>query len=138
MAKTFSAQIEEWARKVEGATEAIFKESTRELVSQMQALVPIDTGFLRASLRASTTQMPVLSLDNPGGSFRPDFGQIELVIAAADIGDTIYLGYTANYGAYVHYGARGRPPRPWVDIVAQRWSVIVNEKATALKSRLGL
>ena len=57
-------------------------------------------GFLRASLRAATSAMPVLSLDNPGGSFTPDVGQIELVIAGADLGDTIYLGYTAKYGAY--------------------------------------
>jgi len=138
MADSFTAQIEAWAAKVEGAFEAIFRESVQELVSQMQALVPVDTGFLRASLQASTTQMPALTLSNPGGSFTPDFGQIELVIMSADIGDTIYLGYTANYGAYVHYGARGRPPRPWIDIVVQRWQAIVDAKAAALKARLGL
>lgn len=138
MAQSFSAQIEAWAHKVEGAVEAVFRESVQELVSQMQALVPVDTGFLRASLRASTTAMPVLSLNNPGGSFQPDNGQIELVIMAADVGETIYLGYTAKYGAYVHYGAGGRPPRPWVDMVAQRWQSIVSDKTKELKARLGL
>lgn len=135
---TFSAAIDAWILKVEGAVEAVFRESVQELVSQMQALVPVDTGFLRASLRASSSAMPVLSLDNPGGTFKADQGQVELVIMAADIGGTIYLGYTANYGAYVHYGARGRPPRPWVDMVAQRWQMIVAEKAAELKARLGL
>lgn len=138
MAQSFSAQIDAWAHRVEGAVEAVFRESVQELVSQMQQLVPIDTGFLRASLRASTSAMPVLSLDNPGGSHSPDPGQIELVIMAADVGETIYLGYTAKYGAYVHYGAGGRPPRPWVDMVAQRWQGIVADKAAELKSRLGL
>lgn len=135
---SFAATVEAWAHKVDGAIEAVFRESVQELVAQVQALVPVDTGFLRASLVASNSAMPVLSLDNPGGSFTPDHGQIELVIAATDIGETIYLGYTAKYGAYVHYGAGGRPPRPWVDMVAQRWQAIVAEKTAELKSRLGL
>lgn len=138
MAQSFSAQIEAWAHEVEGAIEAVFRESVQELVSQMQALVPVDTGFLKASLRASTTAMPALSLNNPGGTFTPDNGQIELVIMAADVGETIYLGYTAKYGAYVHYGAGGRPPRPWVDMVAQRWASIVADKTKELRNRLGL
>lgn len=135
---SFAATVGQWATKVEGALEAVFKESAQELVAQLNALVPRDTGFLAASLRASTTAMPMLSLSNPGGTFTADAGEITLVIAGADIGDTIYLGYTANYGAYVHYGANGRPGRPWVDMVAQRWQQIVAEKAAMVKSRLGL
>lgn len=138
MAATFAATVGDWARKVPGALEAVFKESAQELVHQLNALVPVDTGFLRASLRASTTAMPVMSLSNPGGSFSIDAGEILLVIAGADIGDTIYLGYTANYGAFVHYGANGRPGRPWVDMVAQRWQQIVEAKAAELKQRLRL
>lgn len=135
---SFAAAVGDWAHAVEGALEAIFKESVQELVSQLNALVPVDTGFLRASLRASTSAMPVLSLSNPGGVHSIDAGQIELVIMGADIGDTIYLGYTANYGAHVHYGANGRPGRPWVDMVAQRWAQIVAAKAVEVKTRLGL
>lgn len=135
---SFAAAVGDWAHAVEGALEAIFKESVQELVSQLNALVPIDTGFLRASLRASTAAMPVLSLDNPGGAHSIDVGQIELVIMGADIGDTIYLGYTAKYGAHVHYGANGRSGRPWVDMVAQRWQSIISAKSAEVKSRLGL
>jgi hypothetical protein len=138
MAQSFSAVVGDWARRVVGALDVVFRESVQELVTQLNALVPVDTGFLRASLRASTTAMPVLSLDNPGGAFIADAGEIMLVIAGADIGDTIYLGYTANYGAYVHYGANGRPGRPWVDMVAQRWPQIVATKAAEVKARLGL
>lgn len=39
--------------------------------------------------------------------FPSDLGDTVLVIAGADLSDTIYLGYTANYSAYVHYGERG-------------------------------
>ena len=135
---TFAAAVGEWARKVEGATELVFKEAAQELVTQLNTLVPVDTGFLRASLRASTSAMPVLSLKNPGGSFSVDPGEITLVIAGAEDGDTIYLGYTANYGAHVHYGANGRPGRPWVDMVAQRWASIVTDKSEEVRKRLGL
>lgn len=136
---SFEADIAEWARKVLGAELLIFQESAQELVSQLNALVPVDTGFLRSSLMASTTAMPVMSLDNPGGgAFNLDAGAITLVIAGADIGDTIYLGYTAAYGAHVHYGANGRAGQPWVAMVAQRWQQIVNEKANEVRSRLGL
>lgn len=135
---SFSATVGDWARKVEGALEVVFKESVQQLVSELNALVPVDTGFLRASLLASTTAMPVLSLDNPGGSFSLDAGAIELVIVGADLGDTIYLGYTAKYGAHVHYGANGRQGRPWVSMVAQRWGTIVEAKSNEVRTRLGL
>lgn len=135
---SFAATVGDWARTVEGALEAVFKESVQELVAQLNFLVPVDTGFLRASLMASTTAIPVLSLENPGGAHSVDVGTIELVIVGADLGDTIYLGYTAKYGAHVHYGANSRPGRPWVDMVAQRWASIVAAKSAEVKSRLGL
>ena len=135
---TFEAQVGEWARKVEGAFDVVFKEAAQELVSELNTLVPIDTGFLRASLRASTTDMPLLTRENTGGPAPDDMAEIVLVIAGAEAGDTIYLGYTANYAAYVHYGANGRPGRPWVAMVAQRWQGIVAQKAGEVRSRLGL
>lgn len=55
---SFAAQVGSWATKVEGALEAVFKESAQELVSQLNELAPVATGFLRASLMASTTAMP--------------------------------------------------------------------------------
>lgn len=135
---SFAAQVGSWANKVDGALEAVFKESAQELVNELTRLAPVDTGFLRASLMASTTAMPQMTRANPGAAVPGDLGEIMLVIAGADIGDTIYLGYTANYAAYVHYGARGNAPRPWVTMVAQRWTAIVAAKAAEVKQRLGL
>lgn len=135
---SFAAQVGSWANKVDGALEAVFKESAQELVNELNQLAPVDTGFLRASLMASTTAMPQMTRTNPGAAVPADLGDIILVIAGADLGDTIYLGYTANYAAYVHYGARGNAPRPWVTMVAQRWVAIVEMKATEVKQRLGL
>ncbi|WP_432475244.1 HK97 gp10 family phage protein [Brucella anthropi] len=150
MAKSFAATIGQWAVKVDGALEVVFKESAQELVSQMDKLLadmvydqPSSenyrrTGFLRASLMASREAMPRLYRDNPGASVPPDLQQVILVINSADIGDTIYLGYTANYAAYVHYGAKGAAPRPWVTLIAQRWEEIVAAKAKEVKQRLKL
>lgn len=135
---SFAAQVGDWCRKVPVALEIVFKESAQELVEQMQMIVPRDTGFLRSSLMASTSAMPVLHRESPGLAVPDDLGEVILVIAGADIGDTIYLGYTANYAAFVHYGARGRTPRPWVNIVAQRWEQIVAEKASEVRKRMGL
>ena len=135
---SFAAQVGSWANKVDGALEAVFKESAQDLVNELNKLVPVDTGFLRTSLMASTTAMPQMTRANPGVPVPADLGDIVLVIAGADLGDTIYLGYTANYAAHVHYGALGNAPRPWVTMVAQRWTAIVAAKAAEVKQRLGL
>lgn len=136
--------------KVPNALEAVFKESAQELVSQLDQLLAdevydqpqapgyVRTGFLRASLMASKSAMPTLSRNNPGVPVPTDIGDVILVINGTDLGDTIYLGYTANYAAYVHHGAQGRAPRPWVTMVAQRWQMIVAERAASVKARLGL
>lgn len=149
--QTFAATVEAWVKKVKDAEETIFKASAqrlaRELTDEVERLVyaappapsyPRRTGFLRASLRASNTEMPLAVLDNPGGSHEVDWGQIELVINGSDIGDTIYLGYTARYGPHVHHGANGRPPKPWVDLVAMRWQQIVSEVAAEVRKEAGL
>lgn len=140
---SFAAAVGDWATSVTGALDTIFHESVQDLVSELTSLVPVDTGFLRASLLASNTAMPELNRPNPNpdaakNSIHLDRGPIELVILGTDVGDTIYLGYTANYGAYVHYGSNGRPGRPWVDMVAQRWPQIVAARAAEVKARLGI
>ena len=49
----------------EGAVEVVFKEACQDLVAELNTLVPVDTGFLRASLMASTTTMPILKAMEP-------------------------------------------------------------------------
>jgi hypothetical protein len=144
---SFSAAVAQWADKAEGAVEAIFKEATQEVVEEMQRPVGqggrmrVDTGFLRASLLASSTSMPAINAAAKpveGGTYTPDFGQIEAVIAGADIGDTLYFGYTASYAGYREYGANGQPADGFVRLAAQNWPIIVDRKAAELKARLGL
>lgn len=150
MAQSFAAQVKAWTHKVEGAIEAIFKESVQELVEQADQLLTQmvyeappalsgykRTGFLRSSLVVSTASMPLAN--RPQGA--PDanyMAEIEVQIAGADVKDTIYIGWTAEYAGFVHFGANGMPPKPWVSLVAQRWQSIVDAKTAELKHRLGL
>jgi hypothetical protein len=143
----FAAQVADWCHRVEGATEAIFKESSQELAVEVQkprsegGRMRVDTGFLRASLLASTSAMPAIvrgSGPADGATYAPDFGQIEAVIAGSEIGDTIYIGFTAGYAGAREYGARGQAPDAFVRTAAQRWGSIVDAKAAELKSKLGL
>lgn len=144
---SFSAAVAQWTDKVVGAVEAIFKEATQEVVEEMQKPVEqggrmrVHTGFLRASLLASSTSMPAINASaNPieGQVYTTDFAQVEAVIAGADIGDTLYFGYTASYAGYREYGANGQPADGFVRLAAQNWPIIVDRKAAELKARLGL
>ena len=144
---TFAAQVADWAKRVELAEERIFKESVQELANRVQTTrsaggrMRVDTGFLRASLMASTTAMPLIDPKMgpvEGQAYVFDAGVIEAIIAGSELGDTIYLGYTAAYATHREYGARGQAPDAFVRTAAQQWPQIVDEKAAELKSRLGL
>lgn len=149
--KVFSAQIDAWVDRVKEAEEAVFKEAAQEIVTQLNDQITEmiydtpetpnyrRTGFLRASLVASRDAMPQLMRDNPGIQVADGgVGDIVLVINGADLGDTIYLGYTARYGFFVHSGTSRMAPRPWVDLVAQRWPAIVAAKEAEVKQKFGL
>lgn len=148
MAKlSFSAQVAAFTEKIPGAVEAVFKESVQEIVSEMQTPIAaggrmrVDTGFLRASLMASTASMPAISSNKkpvPGQRYAYDDGSIEAVILGADVSDTIYIGYTAAYAGHREYGVNGQAPDAFVRSAVQRWDVIVEAKANELKRRLGL
>lgn len=152
VANSFAAVIGKWAKDIPEAIDAVFKNSaqrlTKELQGELQRLVydappsPSGykrTGFLRASLVASTEAMPQLIRDNPGVEVNTDaMGPVILVINGWEGDQTLYLGYTARYGAMVHSGANGAAPRPWVTLVVQRWQQIVKEEAAKVKAAFGL
>ena len=132
--------------KVKGGAEAVFKESAQAVVSEMQrprakgGRMRVDTGFLRNSLLASTSAMPSIipgSGPSDGATYSFDESAIEAVIAGAELGETIYVGYTASYAGYREYGARGQAPDAFVRTATQQWQSIVDSKAAELKKRLG-
>jgi hypothetical protein len=130
---SFADQVATFVKNANEASREVFRESAIELVRQMQALVPVDSGFLRASLVASNSEVPMSNLENPGGTHAYDPESIELVIRSTKLGGVLHLGYRAKYAPFVHYGAEGRAPHPWMQMVAQRWSQIVDDKVKELR-----
>lgn len=105
----FGAQVEDWVRQASGRLAAVFRESAQRTASLAQAnLTPhVDTGFLRASIRASTSEMPKLMPPPESGSAParlPGGGDVTMTISTAQIGQTIYVGYTAFYAPFLEYG----------------------------------
>ena len=101
--------------------------------------MPVDTNFLRASVQAGIGQVNFTAREKPAGvgRFSYDAGQVSLVIANSDIGDTITVMWTANYARHVEYGARGRPGRRFVGLAAQQWPQIVEQVAREAQARAG-
>lgn len=150
MTSTFSATVADWCEEVEGATEAVFKESVQELIRIAQTpkksggRMPIDTGFLRASLLGSTSMMPTIDPtafppDDAAPNSIPYTGEeITTVIISHQLGTPLYFGWTAAYAAYREYGANNIPPDAFMRTAAQQWPQIVAAKEAELMGRLGL
>lgn len=148
---SFSATIAGWAEKVPEAIDAVLQGSAQDLMREMQEELdrlvyqqPISpsgydrTGFLKASLVASTQEMPRLVRDNPGEKVEWDEAPVVLVINGWDSGGQLFLGYTAKYGLAVALGAKGAVPKPWVQLTVQKWQQIVERRAATVKAAFGL
>lgn len=151
MAKTsFSAQIDEWCKKVPKRVELVFKKSAERVAEEVKNPVnmPVVTGFLRRSLKASTAAMPSIdptAAPEKAGAYADNQGEINLVIAGASLGDTIFLGFTAAYARRMNYGFTGtdslgrtynQAGRQFVGLAAQKWPQIVAEVTAEAKVRV--
>lgn len=138
----------------------VFRESTRRVLSYSQSYVPVDTGYLRASLRVSLQSMPQLESDDSikadlteaGAAFAGSRGQVPdrsrragffqpdehyaLTIRQARLGDTVYARYTASYALFVEYGTSRMPGRGFVARAAMQWPAIVQQVTSEMKGRV--
>lgn len=141
MAQNFSAQIDAWVAKTEGAAEAIFQESAQRVLAEAQKPVsmggnlPVDTGFLRASLQVAVNNPP--SLEPQGRNQSATDGEMALQIAGASIGDVIHAAWGANYAGFVEYGTSRMAPRGFVRGAVGQWQAIVTSVTQELKDRVG-
>jgi len=131
MAKSFQAQVSAWVAKSENRIEAVFKQSAQEVFIIAQTPVgaggnmPIDTGFLRASLQTGVN----------GAAGSTGVESYLFAIIGAKLGDTVFGRWGADYAIHVHYGNNGRPGRLWVDLAAQQWQSIVTRFAREAEAR---
>ena len=122
--KPFDKQVKDWAAKTEKATLAVFRESAQRLAQQANVPraqggnMPVDTGYLRNSQGASLQGMPSTGAQPPA-----------LVLLSTKLGDSIYMGWTANYAIYmeVRYG--------FARLAAQNWDFIVDKAVAEVKRR---
>ena len=136
----FANIVDDWCRAQPARMEAIWKESSQRTVSMTQANVPVDTGFLRASIRASTDSMPPIEAKarpDAGASYTSDSAYVA-TIAGAELGQSIFVGYTAGYAGFVEYGTSRMAPRAFVGLAVAQWPVTVSQVAAELKARAGL
>jgi hypothetical protein len=132
MAQTFAATVDAWTRESRERMDAVYKTAISYTFEEVQDRTPVDTGFLRASFRATTTAPQMLNERNPGGlGYTPE--PFDFVIAGAEYGDTVYGTFSANYAGHVEYGANGRPGRGMVRLAAQNWQVNVNRAVAAVR-----
>lgn len=123
---------------------AVFKQSVQDIAEIAQTPGPSvfnpgggrgghmpigETGFLRASFVA-TLGAPPMQRENPGVATGYDPGPISLVIAGADVEDTITLAWTANYARIVHRRYQ------WATLAAQRWQAVVAENVRKAEAML--
>jgi hypothetical protein len=140
---TFSGKISDWVAQTKERTLAVRNEAAQRVVEVMQTPVgaggnmPVDTGFLRASLRATLGEPGFSVTYNPGdgSSHAYDAGTVSLVISSAHIEDTISAIYTANYAPYVEYGTSKMAARRFVGLAVQQWPRIVSEVAAEAQTR---
>ncbi|WP_290687304.1 MULTISPECIES: hypothetical protein [unclassified Haematobacter] len=129
--KSFSSQVEERIATYEKRLNAVFKASVQDAAEEMTrpmakgGRMRVDTGFLRASLMASTSAPPRINptaRPRDGASYRPD-GTVEAVILGASIDSTIYLGFTASYAGVREY------KDGFVEAALLNWDAIVQRNA---------
>ena len=129
--KSFTAQVEERVAAYKKRMEATIKASAQDLAEEMTRPVAkggrmrVDTGFLRASLMASTAAPPRINASarpRDGARYSPD-GSVEAVILGASIEDTIYLGFTAAYAGPREY------KDGFVEGAVLNWGAIVEKNA---------
>jgi len=62
-------------------------------------------------------------------------GEISLVIVGANLGQVIYIGWTANYVGYLENGHSQKAPSGFVRLAAMRWPQTVKEVTAEARSR---
>lgn len=140
----FTSKVSAWVKKSEARTLAVFKESTKTLVQIAQngvPHIPVDTGFARASLRSSLSQMPQIDSANKrpqNSSVVADnaTGEVMALIATVQLGQTIFIGWTANYVAELEKGHSQQAPNGFVRLAALQWTRIVRETCARLKQQV--
>lgn len=134
----FIGSVDDWVKKSKARMEAVFRESAQRTASLAQSRIPVDTGYARASIRGSLQSMPPIDpkgQPSSGQSYTYNPGQIAATIAGANLGATIFIGYTAAYANILEFGHSKQAPQGFVRIAVEQWKHTVQQVTAAAKSR---
>lgn len=142
---SFSDICGEWANESEARLRAVFARSVELLADELTTTranggkLPHKTGNLMRSLLASTAGLPA-----QGGSEDRYSGQdVGLVAAGLSLGDTVWLGYQANYARRMNYGFKGtdalgrsydQEGAHFVEYAIEMWPILVELAAGEIKN----
>ena len=138
MATSFAKQVGSIVAKSEDRMLAVFRQSAQDVVNDAQqprakgGNMPVRTGFLRNTGDSAINAMPFGETEPPEGQeiFEWDGDVALAVINRAQLGDTIFFGWSANYAKYMEarYG--------FMRLAAQNWDQIVKTNAKKLERAL--
>lgn len=138
--QNFAAQVDAFVMQTQRRMLAAFRTAAQFVIEDMIDRVPVDTGFLRASVVVSLDGSRPLDRPLPAGSKPKQYElnpQYTLAIAGTEIGNTIWASFTANYGAHVEYGTNGRQGRGMVRLAAQNWPAHVARASDEVRKQSG-
>lgn len=134
---SFTAGVDAWVQQTRARMGAVVKTATENVVEEIVSRTPVDTGFLRASLTASLDgPLPMrnaLPADAQPGMFDAPTGY-SLVIEGAELGQTIWVTFTAAYASFVEYGTKVQNPAAMVRLSAQNWPFHVESAVRQAKA----
>lgn len=136
MVKSFSAQVDDWTKRSQKRMERVAKTATLAVIEDAQTPVAkggrmrVDTGFLRASGRVSLDGMPSGPSRNTGEIVTQSDSDPNtvLTIGRAQLGDTIWFGWTANYARFREYNDA------FLGIAVQKWQQFVDDAIRKVKA----
>lgn len=123
---SFGQAVKNWVRKSNDNAILGLKLAAQTLVDEVSTptakggKMPVDTGFLRNSVRGSIGGIPSGPSD-PRTDKQEPFGEVYLAINQWNTLEDLYIGWTAVYAPYMeaYYG--------FFEAGAQRWQQIVDE-----------
>lgn len=131
--KAFEKQIADWVEQTNRETERVVRDGTKQLIDDLQAAMPYESGNLRRSVTASRT--PIITPAAPDHVFTDQTAENNAVIDSTNIGDPLYVSIPAAYAVKEEYGSGGRAGKFFFTRTASKWRGIIRSVAKAGKRK---
>ena len=138
MALSFTKQVQNWKNATELRVTLVFQESVQDLAAEANTPrdkggnMPVQTGFLINSLGAELNAIPVGQSSPPENYNNQQWNSAPVLLAinSAKLGDSITLGYTANYAQKMEM------KYAFLRLAAQNWNQIVKNVVRKMDKRI--